>query len=360
MSKIIVDAHLDLAYSHIENGRNLFLQLDDLREYEKSSPSVDGIATVTFPELRKGQVGLVFASIFACPPTEPCQYINYHTPDQAYSVGLKQLDYYHRLADENQSIRLVGDTSQLQEVLDKQNYDFDPETESPPLLGIVPMMEGADPVRDPAELEEWWERGLRIVAPAWDDTRYAKGAWRKSTDGFSKAGYALMEVMTDIGFILDITHLNEPAANQALERYEGHIIASHSNSKRLAPHIDERNLTDRQVHLLGERGGVIGIALYNRFLKKNHVKGERKELVTLEDVVAHIDHYCQLLGSADHVGIGSDLDGGFGYADIPAELNSVADLAKIGEKLAERGYEPADVNKVMGENWVSLLQRAWS
>lgn len=356
---MIVDAHLDLAYSKIENGRELFCSLDQLREYEAHHPCADGIATVTFPELRKGKVGLVFGSIFACPPTEPCQQINYHTSDQAYKVGLTQLDYYHRIVDENRSLRLVGDRAQLQEVIDQQNYAFDPEVDAPPLLGIVPMMEGADPVRDPSELEEWWERGLRIIAPAWDDSRYAKGAWRKSADGFSKAGHALMEVMADLGFILDVTHLNETATFQALERYAGTLIASHSNSRRLAPHVDERNLSDAQVRLLGERGGVIGIALYNRFLKKNHVKGERKELVSLDVVAAHIDHYCQLLGSADHVGIGSDLDGGFGAADIPAEIDSVADLVLIGDKLKERGYAAADVDKIMGENWVALLQRAW-
>ncbi|MFK7804224.1 MAG: dipeptidase [Anaerolineae bacterium] len=356
---MIVDAHLDLAYSKIENGRELFLPLDQIRDYEEHKPCVDGIATVTFPELRKGKIGLTFGSIFACPPTEPCQHINYNTPDQAYSVGLTQLDYYHRIADENQSLRLIGDNKQLQELLDNQNYDFDPETESPPLLGIVPMMEGADPIREPAELEEWWERGLRIIAPAWDDSRYAKGAWRQSTEGFSKDGFALMEVMADLGFILDVTHLNEPATFQALERYEGTVIASHSNSRQLAPHVEERNLSDSQARLLGERGGVIGIALYNRFLKKDHVKGERKETVTLDVVAAHIDHYCQLLGSADYVGIGSDLDGGFGAADIPDEIDSVADLYKIGDKLKERGYEPADVEKIMGGNWVSLLQRTW-
>lgn len=356
---MIVDAHLDLAYSFIENERNLFVELEDLRNYEVAKPCPEGIATVTFPELRKGEVGLVIASIFACPPNEPAREVNYHSPDQAYAVGLRQLDYYHRIADENQSIRLVGDNATLQEVLDNQAYDFDPAEDQPPLLGIVPMMEGADPVRHPSELEEWWERGLRIIAPAWDDSRYAKGAWRSSKDGFTKDGFALMEVMADIGFILDVTHLNEPATFEALERYEGNIIASHSNSRHLAPHVDERNLSDSQARLLGERGGVIGIALYNRFLKKGYTKTDRKETVTLDDVAAHIDHYCQLLGSADHVGIGSDLDGGFGYADIPAELNSVADLSLIGEKLKERGYDAADVEKVMGGNWIALLQRSW-
>ena len=81
--------------------------------------------------------------------------------------------------------------------------------------------------------------------------------------------------------------------------------------------------------------------------------------MTLDVVGAHSDHYCQLLGSAEHVGIGSDLDGGFGAADIPAELESVADLYKIGDKMKERGYESADIDKIMGGNWISLLQRTW-
>lgn len=352
---MIVDAHLDLAFNALEHGRNLFAELADLRTYELQHPNPEGIATVTLPELRRGRVGLVFATLFVTPASsgpDAAQKMVYRNAEEAHRRAMAQLDYYHRCADESPSIRLVGDAAGLREVADGQ-------TDDPPLLGIVPLMEGADPVREPAELEEWWGRGLRLIGPAWDDTRYAAGAWRGAPQGFSREGYLLLEVMADLGFILDLTHLSEKAALEALERYEGRLVATHSNCRSLAPHVEQRHLSDDQIRLLGERGGVMGIVLYNRFLKKGHVKGGRKELVTLDHVAAHVDHVCQLLGTADHVGLGSDFDGGFGAADIPAGMDSAADLGLIGNALGERGYSMADVDKVLGGNWVRFLREAW-
>lgn len=351
---MFVDAHLDLAYNALEHDRNLFLQLDQLREIERKAPCREGVATVTFPELRRGKIGLVFGTIFVIPATaaEPLDRLVYRDQEQAYRLGLQQIDYYHKIVDENKSLRLVGTSETLDEVINGQAGEA-------PLLGIVPLMEGADPVRDPAELEEWWARGVRIIGPAWDNTRYATGAFRGEKDGLTRDGFALLEVMADIGFILDLTHLSQTATFDALERYEGPIVATHVNCRKLAPHVAERNFNDRQIRMLGEKGGVLGIVLYNRFLKNGAVKGDRKESVTTADVVAHIDHVCQLLGSADHVGIGSDFDGGFGARDIPSELDSVADLEKIEAALKERGYEAEHIAQIMGRNWVTCLQQAW-
>ena len=353
---MIVDAHLDLAFNALDIDRNLLLSLEELRSYEENIERPYGVATTTFPELRKGGVGLIFGTIFQerwSKKGTMAKRVVYRTADEAYANGIKQLDYYHRLADENQSIRLVGDVKELDAIIAGQEGER-------PLLGIVPLMEGADAVRDPSELEEWWERGLRIIGPAWDDTRYAAGAWRNSGHGFTKEGFYLMEVMADLGYILDLTHLHEKATIEALERYEGTLVATHANCRTLASHVGMRNLSDKQIRLLGERGGVIGVVLFNRFLKQDHSKGERKALVTLDHVVAHIDHICQLLGTADQVGIGSDFDGGFGWADIPAEINTAADLGLIGDKLKERGYDSTDVAKIMGDNWVNLLRRTFS
>jgi len=149
--------------------------------------------------------------------------------------------------------------------------------------------------------------------------------------------------------------MSEKASLEALDSYPGVVIASHSNARTLVP--GERQLSDTQIRLIGERQGVIGVVLSNSFLRAGHRKGEHKELVTLDQVAAHIDHICQLTSSAAHVGVGSDLDGGFGAADIPAELDSVADLSKIGEKLTERGYTTIDVENILGGNWLHLLRR---
>jgi membrane dipeptidase len=166
-------------------------------------------------------------------------------------------------------------------------------------------------------------------------------------------------MMAEFGFILDLTHMSEKATLEALDRYEGIIVATHSNARAITGE-SQRHLSDSQIRRLGEHGGVIGIVLANSFLRRHHKKGEAKALVTLEHVVAHIDHMCQLVGSADHVGIGSDFDGGFGSADIPAEMDSVADLGQIATSLQQRGYEAADIHKIMGGNWLQLVRRAWS
>ena len=362
---MIVDAHLDLAYNAINNGRLLHQPLTDIRASEPRKLD-DGIATVSIPEIRQGGIGLLFGTIFTMPANNAilstAADLSYRTQAEAHRLGMGQLDYYHRLVDNDPTIRLVTDLSSLREVVashaDIRPLPAEAEERNGRLLGIVPLMEGADPIRQPEELELWIERGLRIVGPAWDDTSYASGAWRGSRHGFTKAGLHLLEVMADYNLILDLSHLSEKAALEALERYEGHLIASHSNCQALVN--GERQLSNQQIQLIGERGGVIGVVLYNRFLKAGHRRGEPKQLVTLDHVVAHIDHICQLLGDADHVGIGSDLDGGIGYEDIPAEMNSIADLAQIGQKLRERGYPETAVTAVMGQNWINLLERTWA
>jgi membrane dipeptidase len=352
---LIADAHLDLAYNVLEHGRDLTQPLAAIRTAEKGHGR-NGIATVTLPELQKGNVGLVFGTIFVMPAASHLAAIGtkvgYKNTGEAHRQGMAQLDYYHRLADEQSNVRLVTDLNSLEEVV----KSFENETNH--LLGIVPLMEGADPIREPAEAELWYERGLRLIGLAWDDTRYASGAWRGSKHGLTKEGRQLLEVMANFGFILDLTHMSEKASLEALDSYPGTIVATHSNARALVP--GERQLSDSQIRLIGERNGVIGVVLSNSFLKAGHRKGERKELVTLDQVAAHIDHICQLTGSATYVGIGSDLDGGFGTADIPHELDSVADLSKIGDKLLERGYAQSDVENIMGGNWLTLLRRTFS
>ncbi len=349
---ILVDAHLDLAYNAINNGRNLQQSLNDLRQSEGRKPEA-GIATVTIPEIKNAGIGLICGSIFALPAAsaegDPICYTN---QDEAFELAMQQFDYYYRLADEDESIRLVTDKEVLQEVVD--SFELGKEK----LLGIIPMMEGADPVRDPQELELWVERGLKIVGLAWDDTRYSAGAWRGSRFDLTKDGYALLEIMAEFNVILDVSHMNEKASLLAIERYEGTAVATHSNCRQINKG-GERHLTDQQIRMLGERGGMIGIVPYNRFLKAGHKKGDHKELVTLDHIVAHIDHICQLLGDAQHVGIGSDFDGGFGYKDIPHPMNSIVDLNQIYAKLKEKGYGEADIEGILGNNWLNLFQKSF-
>lgn len=353
---LIIDAHLDLAYNAINNGRSLTHPAADIRHTELPD-SNRGTITATFPDMQTGGVGLVFGTLFVTPAHAKHAVMGdkmtYHTADQAHGFAMQQLDYYHRLTDEFETIRLVTDSASLETVIHSRENK---EQES--LIGIVPLMEGADPIRVPEEAEYWYERGLRLIGLAWDDTRYAASAWSDGRDGLTKEGNHLLEVMADLGFILDLTHMSEKATIESLERYEGIVVATHTNCRTLVP--GQRQFSDTQIRLLGERDGVMGTVLYNPFLLKGWRKSDRKEAVTLEHVVAHIDHICQILGNAHHVGIGSDLDGGFGAEAIPAELDTIADLPKIAGKLKERGYEPDDIENIMGGNWLRILRKAFS
>ena len=352
----IVDAHLDLAYNALGYGRNPRHTLAHIRAKEGRNRH-RGSATVSFDAMQKGGVGLCFGTLFVSPASRhnPAfeNDIIYRNAQEAHKWGMDQLDYYHRSADEDARIRLVGNLADLDAVI-ASHQTAAVETRQNPLIGILPLMEGADPIREPEEVEYWYERGLRAIGLAWDDTRYADGDWN-ARRGLTDDGRLLLEIMAEYNFILDLTHMSDKAIHEALDRYAGPIMASHSNARALVP--TARQLTDDQIRLIGERGGVIGTVLFNKFLRAGHAMGDPKHRVTLDHVVAHIDHVCQLLGNAAHVGIGSDLDGGFGREDIPAEMDNIADMPLIAAKLRERGYAETDIANIMGGNWLDFLHR---
>jgi membrane dipeptidase len=162
--------------------------------------------------------------------------------------------------------------------------------------------------------------------------------------------------MADYNFTLDLSHMDEEATLEALDIYEGPIIASHSNAAALLPNSGtNRHLSDRVIRGIIERDGVIGTVLYNAFLQVGWKKVDGRERITLEHLVAHIDHICQIAGNAHHVGIGSDFDGEFGLESVPSGINTVADLQKILPLLAERGYSDQDISAVMSGNFINHL-----
>jgi len=162
--------------------------------------------------------------------------------------------------------------------------------------------------------------------------------------------------MLDLNMILDVSHLSDEACLQAVDWYDGPIIASHSNPRALAP--GARQLSDDMLKAILAREGVIGVCLNNAMLRRDWRRGDRKEAVTLADVIAAIDYICQVAGDAQHVGIGSDFDGGFGAEAAPAEIDTIADLSKIAAELEARDYARADIEAIMSGNWLRILRQA--
>src|SRR5262249_33982308 len=221
-------------------------------------------------------------------------------------------------------------------------------------VGLVLSMEGADPIGEPKAFEEWYERGVRAVGLAWSETRYSGGTNRPGP--LPSLGRELLEVMQSYNAILDLSHIAEQAFFEAIDSYGGHIVASHSNPRRFRD--SDRHLADTMIRRLAERDGVMGVVPFNVFLQTGWVKTDPKQNMPLDRVIGVIDHICQVTGSARHVGIGSDFDGGFGWENIPAEMDTVADLAMIGERLGKKGYTPEDVQAVMSGNFLRVLRAA--
>ncbi len=168
-------------------------------------------------------------------------------------------------------------------------------------------------------------------------------------------GRLLLREMERARMILDTSHLAEEAFFQALRVFSGPVVASHANARALVP--SPRHLSDLLIRAITERDGAIGVIPYNRFLKADWTPEQGKEAVTLADVVQHIDHICQVAGDAEHVGPGSDFDGGIGMEATPAGIDTVADLRLIGPALAAAGYSAAAVDNILGGNWLRFLRR---
>lgn len=353
---IIVDAHQDIAYNYVCFNRDYRQHALYKRAVEARYPlsATWPRATLGLPDALLGRVAVAFATLFVAPAGRnfanfTWQQPTYETAREAYQHALTQLDYYHALADHDDRVRLIRNQGELDAVLAtwKPDCEFADHKQ-----GLVILMEGADPILEPKQFEEWYERGVRIVGPAWAKTRYSGGTG--APGGLTKLGYELLDVMANFNAILDISHMAEEAALQALDRYEGVIIASHSNPRKF--HNADRQLSDHTIRQLAERDGVMGIVCYNAFLRDGWQRDDPP--VPLDVVTGAIDYVCQLTGNAAHVGIGTDFDGGFGAGSIPAGLDTTMDLLKIASALAARGYAQSDIDAIMGGNMLRALHRA--
>ena len=354
---IIVDAHQDLAWNILTFDRNYARSAAETRELELGTDisTKNDDTLLGWPDFQKGQVALIFATLFVAPIKAKLGEWDAQHYEDANEANVRynaQLDAYYRLVDDNpDKFQLVMDQPTHQEVLSKWKSE-DIVADRP--VGLIPLMEGAEGVRAPGELEEWWGRGVRIIGPAWTGTRFCGGT--REPGPLTSEGYALLEAMASFGFSLDISHMDEKAVFQSLDSYEGRIIASHANAKSLLKGTQSnRFLSDEVIANLIERNGIIGVVPFNRFLINGWQPSDGRHVVTLQHVIAHIDHICQIAGDAKHVGIGSDFDGGFGVQQTPAEIDTIADLQKLGPLLAEKGYTQADIAAVLGRNWIDFL-----
>jgi len=311
---VIIDGHLDIAWNALAFGRGF------------DRPAAKGYL-VSRDALEGAGVGLVFATLFAAPSVEvelreTGAY--YRNAREARLLALSQLNYYAAVG-----LPLV-----------RRRRDLGRAG-----LQAVILMEGADPIESPAQVADWWERGVRIVGLAWQRTRYSGGT--HAPGGLTTAGRRLLPALARAGMILDLSHLADQAVEDVFELWKGRLIASHSNARALVP--GDRQLPDATVAEIARRGGIVGVSFFRGHLRTD----DRKP--NLDDVARHIRHLARAAGGPEHVGLGSDLDGGF--AADAAPLRSLAELARLEPRL-RRDFSAEQVEGILGGNWLRFLWRA--
>ncbi|MHC4779861.1 MAG: dipeptidase [Planctomycetota bacterium] len=309
----IVDGHEDIAVALVRRKTD-FASLD--LEY-----------SLSLPGLKSGGVGLVLATIFA--------------PDRG---GLEdapaetQFGLYESLAEKYpDDLRSVGNLEDLEDARGTER------------IGFALLLEGADPIREVDDLEDFRSRGVRLVGLTWNHAnRYAGGV--SSEIGLTAAGVHLLEAMSDLAMVLDVSHLNERSFWDCMERWGGPVTASHSNARAVAGH--PRNLTDDQIRALSEKGGVIGLNFHRGFLVD---KAQGKRRATMEDLMRHASHISEIGGEAC-LGLGTDFDGGFGPDQAVEGCARASELRSLDGGLASAGFTDSGIEAILSGNWLRVLE----
>jgi membrane dipeptidase len=341
---IIVDSHEDISWNKIALNRDFLETVAAKRAREGDKPwHKEGSATVGLADLLAANVRVVFATIYVAKaaPNRTAPGKTYTTAQEAHDQAMEHIAYYASLAIKS-DISIITSRQDLDIVIDSNKAR----------IGLVLLMEGADPIIAPENTQEWFDAGVRIVGPAWSQTRYSGGT--HAPGPLTELGRELIPQLERSGLILDVSHMAEESFFQALDLFHGTVIASHSNCRAYVN--TDRQLSDEMIRAIVARDGVIGTVIYNRFLKEGWDKAARKAEVKLADAVRHVQHICDIAGNTRHVGIGTDFDGGFGMESTPDEIDSVADLPKLGEALARAGFKDEDVRNYLGGNWLRVLE----
>ncbi|HEX4142244.1 MAG TPA: membrane dipeptidase [Pirellulales bacterium] len=358
--RLIFDSHLDLSWNALSFNRDQTESVEQInqREAGMTAGGGRGHATTSLPEMRKAGVGVCLGTLLvrAKRHVQPAvghrrTDLDYGTQSIAYAVAQGQLAYYRLLVEQGQ-MQMIGTVGELD--AHWQRWCREPHDRLP--IGNILAMEGADPIVDPSQVEAWFGQGLRsVMLSHYGQSHYSVGT---SENGpLTPRGVEMLKQFERVGMILDMTHLSDQSFFEAIDRFSGPVMASHNNCRALVP--GDRQFSDQQILPLVERDAVIGVVCDAWMLQPGWAIGSsNSEQLTMAALVDQIDHICQLAGNARHVGIGSDLDGGYGTEQTPGDLRTIADLQRLEPLLSKRGYSDDDINGIFHGNWLAFFRRS--
>lgn len=348
---LVFDAHLDLSMNAMEWNRDLRLPLAELnaREYGMTDKPDRAKATVSFPEMHKGNIALAVGTLIARYVKPDSEIPGWFSQEQAWAQIQGQLAWYKTMENTGHLKPILNQKDLIEHIL---HWEKD---KSP--IGYVLSLEGADSIIDVHHLEKLHAQGLRAIGLS----HYGPGVHAFGTDSegdLPQKGKDLLKKIEELGIILDVTHLSDKCFYQALDIFNGPVWASHHLCRSLSPH--NRQLSDEMIGLLLERDAVIGMALDAWMVVPGWIRGESTPEsmgVNIDSVINHVQHIADLAGSTKNIMIGSDLDGAFGTEQTPIEIQSIANLQNFIPVLNKRGFTETDIEGIMWQNGVNFLKK---
>ncbi|TGD41270.1 membrane dipeptidase [Pseudotabrizicola sediminis] len=224
------------------------------------------------------------------------------------------------------------------------------------IAGVM-HMEGAEAINPSLdELPLWHAMGLRSIGPVWSrPTVFGHGVPFRfpgtpdTGPGLTDAGKALVRACDEMRIMLDLSHMTEAGFNDVARISSAPLVATHSNAHAVSQ--STRNLTDRQLAMIAESGGLVGLNFATSFLRED---GRQSPVMGWDLVMRHLDHLLTHLGE-DGVGLGSDFDG----ATIPEGIGDVTGLPALLQAMIQHGFGAELVEKIAHRNWLALLHRVW-
>jgi membrane dipeptidase len=241
----------------------------------------------------------------------------------------------------NRYMKIIKNKNELKEYIDMQNK----------VLGVILTVEDASCLEgNIANLYNLYNEGVRVIGLTWNGrNEIATGVKFSNTkeDGLTKFGEEVVRKMNELGIIIDVSHLSEKSFYDVMKVTSKPVIASHSCSKALCNNL--RNLTDEQIRLIANNGGIIGINFYRDFLCEDRNKAD------VECVVKHIKHISEI-GGSKCVCLGSDYDG-MSRNNTAKGLEDNSKLINLVNALKTSGFSDEEIDGIMWRNELEFLLR---
>lgn len=322
---IIIDGHCDTLLG-LKEGLFKF--------GERYNPTPEEMIKHEHPghiDLPRMKEGGITCQCFACFVRER------YLPAGATHEVLRMIDAFYRSAEDNKDSFMQV----------KCAADIEKAKREGKAGGMI-TLEGAESLEgDLSVLRMLYRLGVRQIGLTWNwRNQVADGLYEeRSGGGLTSFGVEFVKECNRLGIILDVAHLSPAGIRDVLALTEQPIVDSHCGARAVTEHV--RNLSDEQLDQVAKNGGVVCITYVPYFINAD------PKQATLTDFIRHVDYVVKRIG-AEHVGLGSDFDG----YEIPlGGLKDISELANVTAALAEIGYSPEDIRKVMGENYLNLIRK---